>query len=86
MRKYIIAFLFVVSGLVFIFFGLSKRSNKNVYAENAFAQHVRDFDTIFNDVTSTILKDVMRIKKVYRDTIQVKDTLLNQGFFPRIAR
>lgn len=81
MRKYIIAFLFVVSGLVFIFFGLSKRSNKNVYAENAFAQHVRDFDTIFNDVTSTILKDVMRIKKVYRDTIQVKDTLLNRDFF-----
>ena len=80
MRKYIIAVLFIVSGFLLIVFGLSKRSNKNVYAENAFAEHVRDFDTIFNAFTSTIQKDLSRIREVYSDTLQVKDTVRSRAF------
>jgi hypothetical protein len=81
MRKYIIAFLFIAAGLILIFLGFSKRSNKNVYAENAFAQHVKDFDTIFNDFAGAIRNDLSRIRKVYTDTLQVKDTLQNRQFF-----
>ncbi len=81
MRKYIIAILFVVSGLAFIFFGLSKRSNKNVYAENTFAGHTKDFDTIFTAFSADIRKGLDDIKDVYGDTLQVKDTLRNREFF-----
>ena len=81
MRKYIIAILFVVSGLAFIFFGLSKRSNKNVYAENTFAGHAKDFDTIFTAFSADIRKGLGDIKAFYRDTLQVKDTLRNREFF-----
>lgn len=81
MRKYIIAFLFIAAGLFFVFLGLSKRSNKNVYAENAFAQHVEDFDTVFKEFTRTIQNDLSRIREEYKDTLQVKDTLRNRQFF-----
>ena len=60
MRKYIIAFLIVAAGLVLIFNGLSKRSNKNVYAENAFAEHAGDFDTLFNSFKGSVEKDLIR--------------------------
>ncbi len=81
MRKYIIAFLFIATGLLLIFLGFSKRSNKNVYAENAFAQHVKDFDTIFNGFTSVVQKDLSRVREIYSDTLQIKDTLRNREFF-----
>lgn len=81
MRKYIIAFLFVAAGLFFIFFGLSKRSNKNVYAENAFALQVKDFDTVFIDFSRSIQEDLTRIRQVYNDTLKVKDTFANRDFF-----
>ncbi len=81
MRKYIIAFLFVVSGLFFIFYGLSKRSNKNVYAENAFAQQVKDFDTFFTGFSGTTQTELIRIREVYNDTLQVRDSLQTRKFF-----
>ena len=80
MRKYIIAVLFVVSGLIFIFFGLSKRSNKNVYAENAFAEHVRDFDTIFSAFTGSMQQKLSGIKEHYSDTLKVRDTIQSREF------
>ena len=81
MRKYIIAFLFVFSGLFFIFFGLTKRSNKNVYAENAFAEHVKEFDTIFTGFSGVIQKELNRVREVYNDTLKVRDTVRNRSFF-----
>lgn len=80
MRKYIFAILFIVSGLFFVFFGLSKRSTKNVYAENAFAANAKDFDTVFTSFTENIRNDVTKIKEAYRDTLKVKDTLRNREF------
>ena len=80
MRKYIIAILFVVSGLIFIFFGLSKRSNKNVYAENAFAEHVSDFDTVFSGFTGSIRKKLLTIKERYSDTLKIRDTVRSREF------
>ena len=81
MRKYIIAILFIASGLISIFFGLSKRSNKNVYAENAFAQHVSEFDTILNGFTTKIRRDLSQIKQQFNDSLKVKDTLNTRNFF-----
>ncbi len=84
MRKYIIAFLFAIAGIVFIFFGLSKSNSKNVYAESAFAQHVNDFDTLFNEFSTSVRSDLTRIREIYKDTLQVKDTLKNREFFLKL--
>ena len=81
MRKYILAILFIVSGLFFIFFGLTKRSNKTIYAENAFAQHAKDFDTVFTEFANTVQKELKAISAVYSDTLKVRDTLRNRDFF-----
>ena len=84
MRKYIIAFLIVAAGLVLIFNGLSRRSNKNVYAENAFAEHAGDFDTLFNGFKGSVEKDLIRIKDFCSDTLRVRDTLINREFFLKL--
>ena len=81
MRKYIIAILFVVAGLISIIFGLSKSSSENVYAENAFARHVKDFDTLFSDFSASVKEDLTRIREAYKDTLRVKDTLGSRNFF-----
>ena len=81
MRKYIIAILFIVSGLFSIFYGLSRRSDNNVYAEKAFAEQVSDFDTIFQGYVHSVQNDLNRIREVYSDTLKVRDTLQNRQFF-----
>jgi len=81
MRKYILSVIFILAGILFLFIGLSKGSNKNLYAESAFAERSEEFEKGFSEFTVQIQAHIEEFKRIYNERSSIRDTLATRNFF-----
>ncbi len=85
MRKNIIAFILIISGLILFLYAYVERINEE-YAENIFSVESKTFDDTFTRFLQNFDHNIQNIQSNFKEPAQIKDTLFTQNFFLNIFK